>query len=96
LQPYDIPDLPAEKLDSPKQGSIANMGVEVNDANNKSGIGFIAALNGPFTLDLRNTLDREIREAAMKNDWPMTISASLIGSCMNSSYEDMTRCASLL
>ena len=54
------------------------------------------ALNGPFTPDLRNTLGKEIKEAANKNGWPMQISASLIGSCTNSSYEDMSRCASLV
>eukprot|EP01083_Nonionella_stella_P165084 548324_1 len=54
------------------------------------------SLNGPFTPDLRNRLGKEIESSAIKNDWPMSISASLIGSCTNSSYEDMTRCASLV
>jgi len=54
------------------------------------------ALNGPFTPDLRNTLGKEITQAATKNGWPMEVSASLIGSCTNSSYEDMTRVASLV
>jgi len=54
------------------------------------------ALNGPFTPDLRNALGDEIRAAAEKNGWPMDVTASLIGSCTNSSYEDMCRVASLV
>ena len=48
------------------------------------------ALNGPFTPDLRNALGGEIREAKKKNNWKIKVSASLIGSCTNSSYEDMS------
>lgn len=51
-------------------------------------------INGPFTPDLCNTLE-SLPEAARKNDWPMDVSAALIGSCTNSSYEDMTRAADL-
>ncbi len=52
------------------------------------------ALNGPFTPDLRNKVS-EIGKNAKKNNWPMNIEAGLIGSCTNSSYEDITRVASL-
>lgn len=52
------------------------------------------SINGPFTPDLYNTL-KTLPESAKKNDWPMDVSASLIGSCTNSSYEDMTRAADL-
>ena len=52
------------------------------------------ALNGPFTPDLRTTVS-EIADTAKKNDWPLSIEAGLIGSCTNSSYEDITRAASL-
>jgi len=52
------------------------------------------ALNGPFTPDLRTTVS-DIAEVANKNDWPLPIEAGLIGSCTNSSYEDITRAASL-
>jgi len=51
-------------------------------------------INGPFTPDLCNTLDT-LPAAAEKNGWPMEVSATLIGSCTNSSYEDMTRSADL-
>ena len=53
------------------------------------------ALNGPYTPDLRNIVGDEITASATKNKWPINISASLIGSCTNSSYEDMTRVASI-
>ena len=52
------------------------------------------ALNGPFTPDLRTTVS-EISETAKKNDWPLNMEAGLIGSCTNSSYEDITRAASI-
>jgi len=51
-------------------------------------------INGPFTPDLAHTLDT-VSVEAKKNDWPMEVSATLIGSCTNSSYEDMTRAADL-
>lgn len=54
------------------------------------------ALNGPFTPDLRTTLGADMTSAATKNGWPLQVSASLIGSCTNSSYEDMSRVASLV
>jgi len=52
------------------------------------------ALNGPFTPDLRTTVSK-IAETAAKNDWPLNLEAGLIGSCTNSSYEDITRAASI-
>ena len=52
------------------------------------------ALNGPFTPDLRTTVS-DIAETAKKNDWPLNMEAGLIGSCTNSSYEDITRAASI-
>src|SRR5690606_26614687 len=54
------------------------------------------AVNGPFTPDLRHELGESIKEKCDKNDWPVKLSASLIGSCTNSSYEDLTRVASLV
>ncbi len=52
------------------------------------------ALNGPFTPDLR-TKASEMAEKAKKNNWPLNLEAGLIGSCTNSSYEDITRAASI-
>jgi len=52
------------------------------------------ALNGPFTPDLRTTVSK-IADTAKANDWPLNMEAGLIGSCTNSSYEDITRAASI-
>ncbi len=52
-------------------------------------------LNGPFTPDLATPV-AEMREKAAKNDWPTDIEWALIGSCTNSSYEDLTRAASIV
>lgn len=52
-------------------------------------------VNGPFTPDLANPISK-LGEQAKKHDWPMDIKVGLIGSCTNSSYEDMGRCASIV
>jgi len=51
-------------------------------------------LNGPFTPDLATPISK-MREEAEKNNWPLQIQVGLIGSCTNSSYEDISRSASL-
>ncbi len=51
-------------------------------------------LNGPFTPDLATPIS-EMSEAAKTNDWPLNVEVGLIGSCTNSSYEDISRAASL-
>lgn len=51
-------------------------------------------LNGPFTPDLATPISK-MRETAIKNDWPLNIQVGLIGSCTNSSYEDISRAASI-
>ncbi|MBW2961711.1 aconitate hydratase [Mesonia aestuariivivens] len=51
-------------------------------------------LNGPFTPDLATPIS-EMKEKAKKNDWPIKVDWGLIGSCTNSSYEDLTRAASI-
>ncbi|KAM0382162.1 hypothetical protein HYE67_010984 [Fusarium culmorum] len=52
-------------------------------------------INGPFTPDLATPLSK-FKEVVKEQEWPETLSAGLIGSCTNSSYEDMTRVESLL
>ena len=52
-------------------------------------------LNGPFTPDLATAVS-EMKEKAVKNDWPLDVQWALIGSCTNSSYEDLTRAASIV
>lgn len=51
-------------------------------------------LNGPFTPDLATPISK-LKEEAIKNNWPLDIEVGLIGSCTNSSYEDISRAASL-
>lgn len=51
-------------------------------------------LNGPFTPD-RDTPVSKMAEEARKNDWPLDVEWGLIGSCTNSSYEDLSRAASI-
>ncbi|KAJ9075570.1 Aconitate hydratase mitochondrial [Entomophthora muscae] len=52
-------------------------------------------INGPFTPDLATPLS-QFASAVEKNNWPADLKVGLIGSCTNSSYEDMTRSASLV
>ncbi|SPN97474.1 related to aconitate hydratase precursor [Cephalotrichum gorgonifer] len=52
-------------------------------------------INGPFTPDLSTPLSK-FKETVKAENWPEKLSAGLIGSCTNSSYEDMTRVESLL
>jgi aconitate hydratase len=51
-------------------------------------------LNGPFTPDLATPISK-MKEAAAANNWPTKIEYGLIGSCTNSSYEDISRAVSL-
>lgn len=52
-------------------------------------------LNGPFTPDLSTKVGSDMTEKATKNDWPLQVEWSLIGSCTNSSYEDLSRASSI-
>jgi len=51
-------------------------------------------INGPFTPD-RATPVSEMKAEALKNGWPLKIDVGLIGSCTNSSYEDISKAASI-
>jgi aconitate hydratase len=51
-------------------------------------------INGPFTPDLATPI-HEMKSAAEKGGWPMKVEWGLIGSCTNSSYEDLSRAASI-
>jgi aconitate hydratase len=51
-------------------------------------------VNGPFTPDLATPISK-MKEEAVKNNWPVDVEAGLIGSCTNSSYEDLSRAASV-
>jgi aconitate hydratase len=52
-------------------------------------------LNGPFTPDLSTNAGLDMTAIANKNDWPLKVEWGLIGSCTNSSYEDLSRAASI-
>jgi aconitate hydratase len=52
-------------------------------------------INGPFTPDLATPIS-QMKEAVRKNGWPEDVEVGLIGSCTNSSYEDISRAASIV
>nr|CAD7255731.1 unnamed protein product [Timema shepardi] len=52
-------------------------------------------INGPFTPDLAHPISK-VGQTAKEKGWPLDIKVGLIGSCTNSSYEDMGRCASIV
>ena len=52
-------------------------------------------INGPHSPDRANRVGAAVGAEARANDWPLEISAALVGSCTNSSYEDITRAASI-
>jgi aconitate hydratase len=52
-------------------------------------------VNGPFTPDLATPVSK-MKEAVEKNGWPAKLEVALIGSCTNSSYEDISRSASIV
>lgn len=51
-------------------------------------------VNGPYTPDLATPISK-LAEAVKENNWPDTVEVALIGSCTNSSYEDISRAASI-
>ncbi|XP_072444649.1 aconitate hydratase, mitochondrial [Chiloscyllium punctatum] len=72
----------------PDEGCEYDQLIEINLSELKPHI------NGPFTPDLAHPVS-EIGAAAEKNGWPLDIRVGLIGSCTNSSYEDMGRSAAV-
>jgi aconitate hydratase len=52
-------------------------------------------INGPHSPDRAHRVGADVGSAAAEHGWPVTISSALIGSCTNSSYEDITRAASI-
>ena len=52
-------------------------------------------LNGPFTPDLSTSVGSEMTSKAQEHEWPMQVEWGLIGSCTNSSYEDLSRASSI-
>ncbi|WP_299319996.1 aconitate hydratase [uncultured Maribacter sp.] len=52
-------------------------------------------LNGPFTPDLSTKVGKDMTEKATSHEWPLAVEWGLIGSCTNSSYEDLSRASSI-
>jgi len=52
-------------------------------------------INGPHSPDRAHRVGTDVARAAVDNGWPLEVSSALIGSCTNSSYEDITRAASV-
>jgi aconitate hydratase len=52
-------------------------------------------LNGPFTPDLSTKVGHDMTEKATAHEWPLAVEWGLIGSCTNSSYEDLSRASSI-
>ena len=52
-------------------------------------------LNGPFTPDLSTKVGQTMTKVATDNEWPLEVEWGLIGSCTNSSYEDLSRASSI-
>ncbi|VDM30917.1 unnamed protein product [Hydatigera taeniaeformis] len=76
------------KLLSPDKGCVYDRVIKI-DLNELE-----PHLNGPYTPDLAHPISR-LKSDAEAAGWPMEISVGLIGSCTNSSYEDMARAASV-
>merc|ERR1712142_862115 len=73
----------------PDEGATYDQVIEINLNDLKP------SLNGPFTPDLYNIVGEDVKTRAAENDWPTKVEVALIGSCTNSSYEDMGRVASI-
>jgi len=73
----------------PDEGATYDRVVEIN-------LSTLAPLvNGPHSPDRAHRAGTDLGSAARENNWPLEISSALIGSCTNSSYEDLTRVASI-
>lgn len=77
-----------EKLLTPDKGCKYDQVIEI-DLNTLEPL-----VNGPYTPDLAHPISK-LGDNSKKNDYPMDIKVGLIGSCTNSSYEDMGRCVSI-
>ncbi|TDT16810.1 aconitase [Ilumatobacter fluminis] len=85
----DAADKVADDL-RPDEGALYDQVIEIDLDQLKP------LLNGPHTPDLAHKAGADgVGAAARENGWPLEPSATLIGSCTNSSYEDITRAASI-
>ncbi|MDQ3468295.1 MAG: aconitate hydratase [Actinomycetota bacterium] len=84
----DAADAVAEHL-RPDEGAFYDQLIEIDLDELKP------LINGPHSPDRAHWVGAAVGRAAAENDWPLEISSALIGSCTNSSYEDITRAASI-
>ena len=73
----------------PDEGATYDQVIEINLSDLRP------MINGPHSPDRAHRTGSEVGTAATENGWPLEVSAALIGSCTNSSYEDLTRAASI-
>ena len=73
----------------PDDGAQYDQVIEINLDN------LTPLINGPHSPDRAHKVGAAVGKEAVANDWPLEISSALIGSCTNSSYEDITRAASI-
>lgn len=86
----DIAKLPMDRnLLRPDPEAVYDKVIEINLSELEPHI------NGPFTPDLSTPLSK-FKSVVEEKDWPRTFGAGLIGSCTNSSYQDMTRSEELV
>jgi aconitate hydratase len=82
----------ADKVKSdlrPDDGASYDQTIEINLS------ALTPLINGPHSPDRAHRAGAAVGAAARENSWPLDISSALIGSCTNSSYEDITRAASV-
>ena len=84
----DAADAVADDL-RPDEGALYDELIEINLDDLRP------MINGPHSPDRAHRVGSAVGAAAAENGWPIEISAALIGSCTNSSYEDLTRAASI-
>ncbi len=84
----DAADKVADHL-RPDDGAFYDQVIEINLDDLKP------LINGPHSPDRANRVGAAVGAEAQANGWPLEISSALIGSCTNSSYEDITRAASI-
>merc|ERR1712194_815622 len=85
-----VADLAKENVANliPDEGCTYDKVIEIDLSSLAPGI------NGPFTPDLWTAVS-DLGRTAEEKGWPLEVSSGLIGSCTNSSYEDMAKCANL-
>lgn len=84
----------AALADAFKENLVADAGAEYDQLIEINLSELEPHINGPFTPDLAHPLSK-FADAVRQNGWPAELKAGLIGSCTNSSYEDMQRAASV-